>query len=156
MSVADCRARRSTKRTTEWENLERKKRKISEKKYKRNFYVKQPIVLTSDLHTEEVLNTFQNTINPWWNKEESFPKERQGVSGPLSVSLFCQQESSPPTILWNAPIASPFTALCHQSKVDLPESGEDAGESLLMSLAPINSPSARLGQLADGWRSWFR
>lgn len=80
--VAKREDQQMAKRTTGWENQweekekARKREKSVRNKHKRNAYVREPIVLTSDLRTQVELNTFQNTINPSRNKEKSFPKER--------------------------------------------------------------------------------
>lgn len=72
----------------------------------------------------------------------------------LSVSLFCQQEISPPTILWKSSHDVCFIAICRESKVDLSRrqnskafwSWHDWIKSLLMSLSVINYPSLSLAE----------
>lgn len=121
----------------------------------RNFpFIERLSVLTPDLCTAEPGRKHFPKHNQSIVKQRKIIPRRNLMARLLNVSLFCQQEISPPTILWKSSHDVCFIAICHESKVDLSRrqnskafwSGHDWTKSLLMSLSVINYPSLSLAE----------
>lgn len=78
----------------------------------------EPSVLTSDLNIEEPGSEHFPKHNQSILKQRKIIPQRNLMSRPLNVSLFCQHELLPPAILWKTPMISFFIAICHESNVD--------------------------------------
>lgn len=110
--------------------------------------------LTPDLCTAEPGRKHFPKHNQSTVKQRKIIPRRNLMARLLNVSLFCQQEISPPTILWKSSHDVCFIAICHESKVGLSRrqnskafwSGHDWIKSLLMSLSVINYPSPSLAE----------
>lgn len=117
-------------------------------------FIEKSSVLTPDLCTAEPGRKHFPKHNQSIVKQRKIIPRRNLMARLLNVSLFCQQEISPPTILWKSSHDVCFIAVCHESKVDLSRrqnskafwSGHDWIKSLLMSLGVINYPSLTLAE----------
>lgn len=106
----------------------------------------EPSVLTSDLNIEEPGSEHFPKHNQSILKQRKIIPQRNLMSRPLNVSLFCQHELLPPAILWKTPMISflllsvmnPTLILRCQNSKAFTKSGHDWNKSLLMSLSVIN------------------